>query len=102
MTASLQIWDLATGSAQQVLQTDMLIEAPNWSPYGSYLLVNGEGRLFRVPLSDPRLLPVPMDIPQDVARGCNNDHGISPDGQTYIISSHHLGQGSQSQGRVPW
>ncbi len=95
MTSYLQIWDMAQGAARQVLQTEMLIEAPNWSPDGSYLLVNGAGRLFRVPLSDPRLDPVPMDIPHDVARGLNNDHGISPDGQTYILSSHHLGQGSQ-------
>lgn len=95
MTSYLQIWDLATGSARPILQTDMLIEAPNWSPDGSYLLVNGDGQLFRVPLDAPRLVPVPLDIPHDVARGLNNDHGISPDGQTYILSSHHLGQGSQ-------
>lgn len=95
MTSYLHIWDMARGAARAILQTDMLIEAPNWSPDGGYLLVNGEGRLFRVPLDAPRLVPVPLDIPHDVARGCNNDHGISPDGQAYIISSHHLGQGSQ-------
>lgn len=35
MTSSLQIWNLAQGQARQVLQTDLLIEAPNWSPDGS-------------------------------------------------------------------
>lgn len=95
MISRLQIWDMAAGKAHLVLETTGHIEAPNWSPDGSYLLVNGEGRLFRVPLDAPALQPVPMDLPNDAARGCNNDHGISPDGQTYIISSHHLGQGSQ-------
>ncbi len=94
MISRLQIWDMATGAARTVLETDRHIEAPNWSPDGSYLLVNGEGRLFRVRLDAPALQPVPMDMPHDVARGCNNDHGISPDGQTYIISSHHEGAGS--------
>ena len=94
MISRLQFWDIHTGQARLVLETDRHIEAPNWSPDGSYLLVNGEGRLFRVPLSAPALLPVPMDMPADAARGCNNDHGISPDGQTYILSSHHEGDGS--------
>lgn len=91
MTSSLQIWDLARGAARQVLQTDLLIEAPNWSPDGSYLLVNGEGRLFRVPLDHPLLQPVDTGA----AIQCNNDHGITPDGLRYIISSHHGGNGSE-------
>lgn len=94
MISRLQIWDMAQGRSRLVLETDKHIEAPNWSPDGSYLLVNGNGRLFRVPLDAPALQPVPMDMPDDAARGCNNDHGITPDGQTYIISSHHEGFGS--------
>lgn len=94
MISHLQIWDMHAGQSRLVLKTDRHIEAPNWSPDGSYLLVNGDDRLFRVPLAAPALQPVPMDMPQDAARGCNNDHGITPDGQTYIISSHHEGEGS--------
>ncbi len=94
MISRLQIWDMAQGRARVVLETNRHIEAPNWSPDGSYLLVNGDGRLFRVPLDAPALQPVPMDMPDDAARGCNNDHGITPDGQSYIISSHHEGIGS--------
>ena len=94
MISHLQIWDMHAGQSRLVLKTDRHIEAPNWSPDGSYLLVNGDGRLFRVPLAAPVLQPVPMEMPQEAARGCNNDHGITPDGQTYIISSHHEGEGS--------
>ena len=95
MISSLEIWDVAKGAARTVLQTDRHIEAPNWSPDGSYLLVNGEGRLFRVALAAPALQPVQMTLPIDAPRLCNNDHGITPDGKTYFISSHHQGNGSQ-------
>lgn len=91
MTASLQIWDLTSNQAQEVLRTDMMIEAPNWAPDGSYLLVNGDGLIYRVPLDNPKLHLVDTGA----ANQCNNDHGITPDGQTYILSSHHGGQGSE-------
>jgi Tol biopolymer transport system component len=91
MMSSLQIWDMATSRAQVVLQSEAHIEAPNWSPDGQFLLVNSGGRLFRVPLDAPALVPVETGA----AVQCNNDHGISPDGKTFILSSHHLGQGSQ-------
>jgi Tol biopolymer transport system component len=73
------------------LQTDRLIEAPNWSPDGRWLLVNGEGLLFSVDLARPAL----VQIPSGAAVKCNNDHGISPDGRTIVISSHHGGKGSE-------
>lgn len=73
-----------------VLQTDRLIEAPNWSPDGASLLVNAEGRLWRVPLDRPRLEPVDTGA----ADRCNNDHGFLPDGRI-ILSSHHGGRGAE-------
>ncbi len=91
MRSSLEIYDIARGEPRVVLQTDMLIEAPNWSPDGSYLLINGEGRLYRVPLDAPQMIA----LDTGVAVLCNNDHGISPDGTRIILSSHHDGQGSE-------
>lgn len=91
MKSLLHVWDVASASARLVLQTDTLIEAPNWSPDGSYLLVNGEGHLYRVPLDAPELHLVDTGA----ADQCNNDHGITPDGQTYIVSSDHGGHGSE-------
>ena len=58
-----------------------LIEAPNWHPDG-YLIVNGGGRIYRVPLERPDLI----EIETGFATGCNNDHGLSPDGQWLAIS----------------
>jgi Tol biopolymer transport system component len=87
----IETYELAKGIAHEVLSAEGRIEAPNWAPSGDWLLVNGDGRLFRVPLDKPALLPVETGT----AIRCNNDHGISPDGATIILSSHHEGVGSQ-------
>jgi Tol biopolymer transport system component len=84
MKSFLEIFDLASGSARSVLSHDGVIEAPNWDPSGDSLLVNGGGKLFRVPLDAPRLVPVDTGF----AARLNNDHGISPDGKTIVISNH--------------
>lgn len=91
MVSSLEIHDLASGRAQVVLQSDLRIEAPNWDPSGANLLVNAEGRLYRVPLHRPQLIPVATGA----AIRCNNDHGISPDGRWIVLTSHHEMQGAQ-------
>jgi Tol biopolymer transport system component len=82
--SSLEIFTLDTGVSTVVFQTDDLIEAPNWDPLGGGFLVNGSGRLFRVPLDNPRLVPVDTGF----ATRCNNDHGVSPDGSWIAFSSH--------------
>lgn len=88
--SSLEICEVATGRTRVVLRTEALIEAPNWDPDGASLLVNGDGRLFRVALDGPgELAPVETGF----ADACNNDHGISPDGQRIAIS-HETEQGS--------
>ena len=81
MRSELCLFDLATGAAQVLLVHDGHIEAPNWHPDG-YLIVNGGGRLFRVPLKAPELMPIDTGF----ALACNNDHGISPDGRQLVIS----------------
>jgi Tol biopolymer transport system component len=91
MQSFLEIYDLASGTARVVLQTDLHIEAPNWDPSGTTLLINGSGQLFRVPLDAPAMQRVETGI----AVKLNNDHGISPDGGQIVISSHHEGVGSQ-------
>lgn len=91
MRSSLEIWDMAGGFAQVVLQSDLHLEAPNWSPCGGYLLVNAAGGLYRVVLDNPQLEPIDLG---GITR-LNNDHGISPDGKTWVFSSHHRGQGAE-------
>ena len=81
MRSIIETYEVATGRVREVLAVDGRIEAPNWAPSGDWLLVNGDGRLFRVPLAKPALQPVNTGP----AIRCNNDHGISPDGSTLII-----------------
>ncbi|WP_340159402.1 hypothetical protein [uncultured Hoeflea sp.] len=82
MRSQLCIYDLATGVVEEVLSTPRLIEAPNWMPDGSSLVVNGDGRMFRIPLDAPELVAIDTGH----ALKCNNDHGISPDGSQLVIS----------------
>ncbi len=84
MTSELCIFDLAKGTATVILTTPRLIEAPNWTPDGAELIVNGDGLLFRVNLAEPAL----QQIDTGFATRLNNDHGISPDGRMLVISNH--------------
>ena len=62
--------------------TDELMEAPNWTPDGLSLIYNSKGRLFRIPVAGG----APQVIETGFATHCNNDHGLSPDGKTLVIS----------------
>jgi Tol biopolymer transport system component len=57
-------------------------EAPNWSRDGSFLVFNQDGGIRRLALgqSEPSTISTTPQI------HCNNDHGISPDGQLLAIS----------------
>jgi TolB protein len=57
-------------------------EAPNWTRDGIAFLFNRNGRIERLPVggSEPSVLDTGL------ATGCNNDHGISPDGSQLAIS----------------
>jgi Tol biopolymer transport system component len=89
MQSELCIFDMKTGLVEVLLSHDGHIEAPNWHPAG-YLIVNGDGLLFRVPLDAPAL----HRIDTGFAVSCNNDHGISPDGTRLVISDRSRTEGS--------
>jgi Tol biopolymer transport system component len=75
------------GKATQVIwSAPRLFEAPNWSPDGKYLLLNSEGKLWRLPLAGGE----PEQVPTGTVTGINNDHGISPDGKLLAISAGHI------------
>ena len=86
----LMIYDFEEGQAFPVLETDMVIAAPNWTPDGSALIVNGGGNLFWVDLEAPELL----EIDTGLCIQLNNDHGITPDGETLLFSDHTFGEGA--------
>lgn len=78
----LEVMDLATKARLVVYRTPGRIEAPNWSPDGSYLVFNREGLLYRLPVEGGE----PALIDTGACNRLNNDHGLSPDGKWLIIS----------------
>jgi Tol biopolymer transport system component len=84
--SELCIYDLASEVSRCILSTADRIEAPNWTPDGRFLLVNGGGKLFEVDLRNPALKQISTG---EVSR-VNNDHGVSPDGKTLVISAGHM------------
>ena len=57
-------------------------EAPNWLPDNSAWLYNSGGLIYKLALSGGE----PEQIDTGFATGCNNDHGVTFDGQTLLIS----------------
>lgn len=83
--ARLEVLDLESGLRKLIFESDLPIEAPNWSWDGDYFIVNAGGLLYRIPVDGGEAKAIDTDF----ATSNNNDHGISPDG-TQLAISHHL------------
>ncbi|MDX3925386.1 MAG: TolB family protein [Shinella sp.] len=82
MRSSVEIYNIATGETRVIWQTERLVEAPNFSRDGRFLIINDDGLIFRLPLDGGG----PEQIDTGFAIQCNNDHGLSPDGRLLAIS----------------
>ncbi len=83
--AELLVIDVETGERRLVFESsELLFEAPNWTPDGDWLIVNGDGRLFRIPVDGGA---EPEEIDLGGVPAINNDHVLSPDGQTVYVSA---------------
>lgn len=86
--AELIVIDVRSGERRAVLTSDeILFEAPNWTPDGQWLIVNGDGRLFRVPVSGADGAASLVEIPLGGIPEINNDHVLSPDGRCVYVSA---------------
>lgn len=83
MRSSLEIVTVSSRTFRSVYQTELLIEAPNWTRDGTTLIFNGGGLLYRIPVTGSA---APQKIDTGFAVRCNNDHGLSPDGTQLVIS----------------
>lgn len=73
------------GSGRRVVFTaDEIIEAPNWTPDGKWLVFNAGGELYRI---SPDGTEGPEKIDTGQLRDLNNDHVLSPDGKLIYVSS---------------
>ena len=91
----LEIVDIRTGARRVVHRSTTRFEAPNWSRDGRHLLINQQGRLYRIPVAggtpqhgatDADRGPGPERLDLGGVEGCNNDHGYSPDGAWLAVS----------------
>jgi Tol biopolymer transport system component len=83
--STLRTVDVYSGRIETVFTDDRHFEAPNWSPDGRFFVVNSRGRLYRLPATGDKRLE---EIPSGFATRANNDHGISPDGRSLVLSHH--------------
>jgi len=95
LRSRLYIYDLGAGLSHLVYTADSIWEALNWSPDGSYLILNSEGTIYKFVLkqdgtAEPQRLAIPAEY------SCNNDKAISPDGKSLGFSANVLpNRGSQ-------
>jgi Tol biopolymer transport system component len=76
--------------ATVVFSAEGVWEAPNWSPDNNYLLLNSQGKLWRLPVATGQGAAEPALVPTGNVTGINNDHGISPNGTLFVISAGHM------------
>jgi hypothetical protein len=82
--STLETAPLGTGSTDRRVQyvSTTRFEAPNWYPDGKAWLVNSGGRLLKIPVGGGAA----ETVNTGTRTRSNNDHGISKDGSTIIIS----------------
>ncbi|MEE0911054.1 MAG: transporter, partial [Paludibacteraceae bacterium] len=71
--SKVEIYDIESKSHKVVKVFPYLIEAPNWSPDGKWLIFNSEGKLYRMAADGS---DEPILIESGFAQLCNNDHVI--------------------------
>lgn len=84
--SQLTIIDRDGGNRRVLFEADEVLEAPNWTPDGSALIFNAGGELWRMALDGSA---APTRIETGALRDLNNDHVLSPDGQTIYFSENN-------------
>ncbi|MEZ5351780.1 MAG: alpha/beta hydrolase fold domain-containing protein [Bryobacteraceae bacterium] len=80
------VFDLGKRTSRTVYSGDGIIEAPNWSRDGRFLLVNTGGNLYRLPVN-PGAEAQLERIDLGGAYRANNDHDLSRDGKLLAFSA---------------
>ncbi len=83
--SKITIFTLKDKTSKVIYTADKTVEAPNWSRDGRFLLFNSGGSLFKFPVNTPGAEPGKINL--GVITGCNNDHGIAPDGKKIAFSA---------------
>jgi Tol biopolymer transport system component len=91
--SKLSVYHLKSEQVELIYTAERLFEAPNWSTDGTYLLINSDGALWRLPLDQKPVELRKLDL--GAVTGCNNDHGFTRDGKRLAISARGTTPASQ-------
>ncbi|MEA5078377.1 MAG: hypothetical protein VB013_07385 [Anaerolineaceae bacterium] len=80
----LETLNVNTGQRMVLKEFDQVIEAPNWTRDGRFLVYNSSGRIYKFELSTGTI----KEVPSGFAVDCNNDHVLSPDNSQIAVSHH--------------
>ena len=80
--STLEILDVESGEREKLQSFERVIEAPNWTSDGKYLIYNSEGLIYDFSLETGEI----REIETAFARTCNNDHVLSPDSSRLAVS----------------
>ena len=83
VTSILQVLDTKTGETRVVREFPYLIEAPNWTMDGNWLIFNSQGQIWKISPNGGD----PEKIDTGEVMGCNNDHVLSFDGRQIAVSA---------------
>jgi TolB protein len=78
----LETVDVLSGKRTVLKEFDYVIEAPNWTRDGKYLVYNSQGKMFIYEMVAGEIL----EIDTGFAIDCNNDHVLSPDNSRLAVS----------------
>lgn len=78
----LETVDVHTSERKVLKEFDDVIEAPNWTRDGRYLIFNSKGKIFSFNMKTGAI----HEINSEFAIDCNNDHVLSPDNNQLAIS----------------
>jgi TolB protein len=88
----LETMDVHTGVRTVLKEFDYVIEAPNWTSDGRYLVYNSRGRMYTYEMGTGEV----KEIETGFAVDCNNDHVLSPD-NTLLAVSHFTNEDATSR-----
>jgi TolB protein len=88
----LETIDVHSGVRMVLKEFDFVIEAPNWTRDGRYLVYNSRGRMYTYQIATGAV----QKIDSSFAIDCNNDHVLSPD-NTQLAVSHFTNEDATSR-----
>jgi Tol biopolymer transport system component len=80
--STLETLDVFSGERKTLKEFDYVIEAPNWTRDGRFLVYNSRGRIYKYELASGQI----TELASGFAIDCNNDHVLSPDNSRIAVS----------------